>query len=320
MCTALHSGILFGRTLDLEYSYGENIVCVPRRFRFDFLRESPEHDHAAIIGVAHINRGIPLFYDAVNEHGLAAAALNFPRCAVYRKPDAKLTNLASFELIPWLLCRCRDLSSAVDMLKNINITDDSVDTSLPSTPLHWMIADRTGAVVAEPTQDGLKIYENPFGVMTNAPDFPYHVNRLSELMNVSPYPPKNRIFPSAELISYSRGSGALGIPGDFSSASRFIRATFASAHTAHGETKSDEISRFFHIMDTVAQPSGCAVTDGGKPISTVYTSCADTETATYCFTTYGCRRIRSVALKNTALDSDTLVAYPMESREDILCL
>ena len=320
MCTALHSGRLFGRTLDLEYSYGENVVCVPRRFRFDFLREASETDHAAIIGVSLIHSGIPLFYDAVNEYGLAAAALNFPKYAAYRNHDAKLTNLASFELIPWLLCRCRDISSAVDMLKRINITDESVDTSLPSTPLHWMIADRTGAIVAEPTHDGLKIHENPFGVMTNAPDFPYHVNRLSDVMNASPYPPKNRIFPSAELVSYSRGSGALGIPGDFSSSSRFIRAAFASAHTVHGKTRLEEISRFFHIMDTVAQPSGCAMTDEGKPISTVYTSCADTDTATYYFTTYGCRRIRSVSFKNTALDSDTLVAYPMECREDILGL
>ncbi len=320
MCTALNTGHLFGRTLDLEYSYGENIVCVPRRFHFDLLHEPSKSTHAAIIGVAHIHGGVPLFYDAINEFGLSAAALNFPRYAIYRKPDTKLTNLASFELIPWLLCRCSDLSSAVDMLKKINITYDSVDTSLPSTPLHWMIADRTGAVVAEPMHDGLKIYENPFGVMTNAPDFPYHINRLSEVMNVSPYPPKNRIFPSAELVSYSRGSGAFGTPGDFSSASRFIRAAFASAHTAHGKTKSDEISRFFHIMDTVAQPSGCAVTEEGKPISTVYTSCADTETATYYFTTYRCRRIRSVALKNAALDSDKLISYPMECREDILYL
>ena len=320
MCTALSDGIFFGRTLDLEYSYGENIVCVPRRFAFNFLHESTDSNHAAIIGVAHLHRGVPLFYDAVNEHGLAAAALNFPRYASYSKPGATLTNIASFELIPWLLCKCRDLYSAVNLLKTIAVTDGNVDSSLPATPLHWLIADKTCAVVAEPLQDGLKIYENPFGVMTNAPDFSYHVNRLSEVMGASSHSPKNRIFPTAELIPYSRGLGAFGIPGDFSSSSRFIRAAFAKAHTVHGETKEDEISRFFHIMDTVSLPLGSVITDEAKAVSTVYTSCADTSTSTYYFTTYDCRRIRSVSLKSTALDSEELISYPMERREDILCL
>ena len=318
MCTAISMGRFFGRTLDYDRSFGEEVVFMPRNFPLSFRHEPGIAHHNAVLGMAHVQDGYPLYYDAVNENGLYMAGLNYVHSCRYGNPGTH--RIAAFELIPWVLGQCGDLAQARALLSDTAILGDDFSDTLPCARLHWMIADRTGAVVAEPMHDGLKIYENPFGVMTNAPDFPYHINRLSELMNVSPYPPKNRIFPSAELVSYSRGSGAFGTPGDFSSASRFIRAAFASAHTAHGKTKSDEISRFFHIMDTVAQPSGCAVTEEGKPISTVYTSCADTETATYYFTTYGCRRIRSVALKNAALDSDKLISYPMECREDILYL
>ena len=178
MCTAMSDNRechLFGRTLDLECSFGERIVRIGRNFKLNFLREKASVSHYAIIGTAHIYEGMPFFYDAANEKGLAMAALNFPGLAVYREPRKGVLNLASFELIWWVLSKCSDLSEARIELKRVNVTSDAISDTMPATPLHWMIADKSGAIVIEPTQDGIKIYDAPFGVMTNSPEYPYHI-------------------------------------------------------------------------------------------------------------------------------------------------
>ena len=322
MCTAvsikdkLH---LFGRTLDLECSFGEEVVITPRNFTLSFLFEKGFSSHSALLGTAHIQDGFPLYYDAVNESGLAIAALNFPGNAVYLPCREGMHNIASFELIPWVLCNCDTLSSALDLLNSTNVTPDIFGNELPATPLHWLIADSHGSATIEPSADGLKIYKNPLGVLTNSPDFPYHFPRLAEFMQLGNKPPENNIFPSYVLTPYSRGMGAMGLPGDFSSSSRFVRAVFAkSKTTATDNTPLQQISRFFHVMDTVNQPCGCAVTDDGKPIYTVYTSCIDTENLVYYFTTYGCRRIRAVRLDGENRQKYTLFSFRMNANEDIL--
>ena len=275
--------------------------------------------HFAMIGMAHVEDGVPLYYDAVSEAGLAIAALNFPISAAYLPPRAGAHNVASFELIPWLLGQCRTLSDAITLLRDTNIIPDRFRDHLPASPLHWMIADRHSAAVIEPMPDGLIIHDNPFGVLANEPPFPYHATRVADFSHVRAEPPENHLCPTVTLPLYSRGMGGIGLPGDFSSSSRFIRALFAKTHTVH-KTPPEEISRFFHVMDTVSQPSGTAVTDHGVPIATVYTSCADLATASYYFTTYGCRRIRAVYLHAEDAVGDRLLTYPIDGGEDIAWL
>ena len=221
------------------------------------------------------------------------------------------------ELPLWILRGCSNLGEAKEHLSEAVITGDSFDSSLPPTPLHWLIADKTGAITVEQTADGLKIYENQFGVLTNAPDFSYHQLNMTNYMNLSAKQPSNQLCTQAKLTPYSRGMGAIGLPGDFSSASRFIRAVFAKSNTQENGTRLGEVSRFFHIMETVSQPLGCAEAEDGKPISTVYTSCADTEEGIYYFTTYKCRRIRGIRMHAHELDSCGLIEFSMENDEDI---
>lgn len=320
MCTAISdigTSHLFGRTLDLEFSYGESVVIVPRKFRFDFLYEGKCGTHPAIIGTAHVSGGYPLFYDAANECGLAAAALNFPEYTAYHNYKSGAHNLASFELIPFVLCRCESLTDAKKLLTGLNITSDSFKQELPSSPLHWIISDKSGSLVLESTAEGIKLYDDPFGVLTNSPPFPYHITNIRNYLSLSSFQPKNKIYPEAELAPYSRGMGAMGLPGDASSASRFVRAVFSNTNTEHTNEKLSEISRFFHITDTVSQSLGFARTDEGKPIYTVYTSCIDTSDMSYYFTTYNCRRIQRVAMKDFSTHSSDLITLPMNNSEDI---
>ncbi|MBQ8141278.1 MAG: choloylglycine hydrolase [Clostridia bacterium] len=320
MCTAISiygASKLFGRTLDLDLSYWESVVITPRNFRLRLLYEKEFDKHLSILGVAAIQNDFPLYYDAVNEAGLAMAGLNFPKNAVYLKQKKSMYNVASFELVLWVLGQCKNVREAAELLKNTNITPDSFSDDLVSTPLHWMIADRERSIVAEPTSGGITIYENDIGVLTNAPAFSYHITHLSDFMNISSSTPSNNICPSTELDVYSRGMGAIGLPGDFSSASRFVRAVFAKEHTSAALSKREEISRFFHIMDTVSVPCGCIRIDEGKSVRTLYTSCIDMDTLTYHFTTYGCRRIRAVRLDDKRAEQNRLAVFQMDIGEDV---
>lgn len=318
MCTAVADRGLFGRTLDLEYSYGEEIVITPRSYRFEFSDKTATDKHYAIIGVAHVSSNTPLYYDGINEAGLGAAALNFPEYAVYHPHKRGQYNIASFELIPWILSQCDSVDSAQTLLQNVNITADSFSEELKPTPLHWIIADKTRAIIVESTADGMQIYENQLGVMTNSPSFPFHLAKTAEYMHLDSNPPTNTIAPSIELELYSRGMGAIGLPGDYSSSSRFVRTVFAKNHTTGYENKDRQISRFFHIMDTVSVPKGCVKTDEGKEVYTVYTSCGDLSSGRYFYTTYGCRRIIGVDLHGFDLEDEALYRVKMENHEDIL--
>ncbi|MBQ8746273.1 MAG: linear amide C-N hydrolase [Clostridia bacterium] len=316
MCTAIHEtkcGHLLGRTLDLEKSYGECVLHTPRKFSFAFRHEGICEQHLEILGVGIVQNGFPLYFDAMNDSGLCAAGLNFPGNAVYQPPCANRVNLASFELIPYILSYCRDVKDAETVLQSVNITADSFSAVMPPSPLHWIFADKERCIVAEPMQNGLILHENRFGVLTNNPPFPYHEWRLTDCMGIGADPLESRLCPGIDLTHYSRGAGGIGLPGDFSSSSRFIRAVFAKNHTAES---SDPVSRFFRMMDTVSIPNGCVKTETGENVRTVYTSCADTETMTYYFTTYTCRHIRAVRMTETLADKEILSVFPMDGGED----
>ena len=320
MCTAISDSSLhhlFGRTLDLEHRYGESVVVTPRRFPVHFLHTEAPLRHTAWIGMAHLRDGIPYYYDAMNEQGLSVAALNFPRDSVYRPVDPNRLNLASFEVIPWVLSHCDSIKAAVTALKSVNITADRAAESLPPTPLHFLIADKTAAVVLESTETGIAVYENPFGVLTNSPPFPYHRDHLAEFLQVSSSPPENRLAPSLSLPPYSRGMGACGLPGDYSSASRFVRAVFLKENTAREREPYAAVNRFFHLLDAVSVPNGAAKTENGDSIRTIYASCMDSADGIYYFTTYEDRRIRAVSMRDADLDSDTLTAFPLCDDADV---
>lgn len=316
MCTALwdHNAVsLFGRTFDFEISYEETIVITPQKYVFPFRYEKAIDNHFAMIGVACVRKGLPLYYDAVNDAGLAMASLHFPGYAHYQKVRSAPYNVASYELIWWILAQCRSVQEARSLLKETEIISDAADATLPATPLHWMIADEKECMVIEPLSGGLQLYDNPIGVMTNAPDFPYHITRLSDYIGLCAQPPINRLCPKVRLPDYTRGLGAMGLPGDWSSVSRFVRATYALQQTQTVKLREEQrVEHFFHMMDAVAVPRGCVRTDEGYLIETKYTSCMNLQSAEYYYTTYNCRAIRSVSMQKNHTLSDQLLAFPME--------
>lgn len=320
MCTAATfkgNGFYFGRTLDYHSSYGEEVVITPRRKTLSLRNGNNIYAGHAIIGMAHVAEGMPLYYDAVNECGLCMAGLNFVGNAVFFPPKPGKVNIATFEFIPYILSTCATVLQARDRLRDINITDEAFSAALPPAQLHWIIADRTHAITVESTESGLNVYDNCVGVLTNNPKFPEQVFSLNNYMALSPYPPKNNFCASVPLDCYSNGMGALGLPGDLSSSSRFVRCAFTRLNAKPGKTETEDLSQFFHILDTVNQTRGCCImTDGGEEF-TIYTSCAIAEKGVYCYTTYNNRQITAVNMHKVNLDGSALVRYPLVTGEQI---
>ena len=142
MCTAVSfktKGFYFGRTLDYEFLYPCEVAFTPRNYLFDFRFVQKQESHNAMLGMAYVMNGYPLYFDAVNEHGLCMAGLNFVGNAVYREPQKGKENVASFEFIPYILGRCGSVAQARLCLNNMNITDTPFTIGLPPSQLHsWL--------------------------------------------------------------------------------------------------------------------------------------------------------------------------------------
>ena len=223
MCTAATyktKDFYFGRTLDYEFSYGDEVVITPRNYPFHFRHIDAIESHYAMIGMAHVVNNDPLYYDAFNECGLAMAGLNFVGNAAYYDIEEGKDNIAQFEFIPWILGTCANLEEAKTTLIHMNLTNTPYSEQFPLAQLHWIIADQSGAITVEAMEDGMHIYENNVGVLTNNPPFNIQMFLLNQYMNLSPKQPENLFAKDIDLDQYSRGMGAIGLPGDLSSSSR----------------------------------------------------------------------------------------------------
>lgn len=312
MCTAATyktKDFYFGRTLDYEFSYGDEITITPRNFPFKFRHTNECNNHFAMIGMAHIADGYPLYYDAMNEKGLCMAGLNFVGNAVYFEPKNGKENIAQFEFIPYILSHCDSVLQARKKLESLNITNTQFSDKLPCAQLHWIISDRNESLTVESTIDGLKVYDNPVGVLTNNPPFDIQMFMLNNYMSLSPKQPENNFGKSAELTTYSRGMGAIGLPGDLSSASRFAKVAFTKLNSVSGDSESESVSQFFHILGSVDQQRGCCEVSDGKYEITLYTSCCNADKGIYYYTTYNNHQICAVDMHKIDLDMAELTAY-----------
>ena len=314
MCTAATyktKDFYFGRTLDYEFSYGDEIIITPRNFEFNFRMGKKMEKHYAIIGMAHVAGDYPLYYDAINEKGLGIAGLNFVGNAYYNDCADGKDNIAQFELIPWILCQCETVKEVRELLKNINITNEPFSEKFPLAQLHWIIADKNEAIIVESIKDGLKVYDNPVGVLTNNPPFDKQMFELNKYMNLSSKSPQNNFSNKLNMEYYSRGMGGIGLPGDLSSQSRFVRVSFVKMNSVSGDDEKSSVSQFFHILNSVDQQRGCCDVGDGKYEITIYTSCCNASKGIYYYITYNNHQITGVNMFKENLDGDKIIKYPV---------
>lgn len=319
MCTAATyktKDFYFGRTLDYEFSYGDEIVITPRGYPFHFRRVGEMQTHYAMIGMAHVAENYPLYYEAANEKGLCMAGLNFVGNAFYGEEEENKDTIAQFEFIPWILSQCADIREAKELLKKMTLVDIQFNENLPVAELHWIITDSNEAITVEFVKEGVRIYDNPVGVLTNNPPFDKQIFQLNNYMSLSAKMPENRFFDKLPLHAYSRGMGALGLPGDLSSQSRFIRASFVKMNSVSGDTEEESVSQFFHILGSVDQQRGCCELEKGKYETTIYTCCINADSSVYYYTTYGNHQITAVKMHKENLDGSALIRYtPVQTEQ-----
>ena len=320
MCTAVTyktRDFYFGRTLDYDCAYCEEVTVTPRNYPFRFRTMGTKEHHYAMIGMAFVQENYPLYYDAVNERGLGMAGLNFVGNAAYRNAVPERDNVAVFEFVPWILSQCDAVTEARKLIERINLTPEAFSEQLPPASLHWLIADRKEAIVVESVKDGIHIYDNPVGVLTNNPPFDQQLLQLNDYMHLSTKDPQNRFSKELKLSCYSRGMGALGLPGDLSSRSRCVRAAFVKMNSVSGESESESVSQFFHILGAVDQQRGCCDVGEGAFEITIYTSCCNADKGIYYYTTYENHQITAVDMHRENLDGSALVRYPLITGEQI---
>lgn len=309
MCTAINVKLkdtYFGRNLDLDYIFDARVIIVPRNYEIKFKKEDTIYSHYAMMGVGIVIDEYPLFADAINEKGLSIAGLNFPFNAKYYEYDESKKNLTTYELVLYLLATCKDIHEVKKELKNINVLNEDFSPHVKLTPLHFLISDKESSIVLETTVDGMKVYDNKFNILTNNPPFEYQKEYLSNfesLTNQSIDP--NTISLSSQLF-YSYGSGGYGLPGDYSSASRFIKAHFVKNYLVPSKKELENVRSFFSVLDSVYMPYGSIKTALGYE-HTMYTTCYNSSRGILYYKTYENPNINEILLNKYDLDKASLI-------------
>ncbi len=313
MCTGIRfsdgqDNLYLARNLDWTSGYGEQVVITPTGYapRSPF-GAVPSIQHATI-GMGIVEEDTPLYFDAGNDAGLAVAGLNFPGYAAYATaPVEGHVNVAAYEFPLWVCSQFASVDEVEAALQHVTIVDKPINDKYPSSLLHWIIADAERAIVVEHTSEGMQVFDDDVDVLTNQPGFAWHHENLRNYLNTSPeFPPETEL-GRAHLTPFGSGSHMRGIPGDYYSPSRFVRAAYVNAHYPVKGSEEENVSRAFHTLQQVAMVDGCAAMGSGEFEITIYTGLFSSRTTTYYWNTYEDPAVRSVALADHPTDGDKLV-------------
>ena len=315
MCTSMafvSGDFYFGRNMDLEVSFGQRVVITPRNFPLPLRHGKTLSTHYAMIGMANVVSGYPLYAEGANEKGLCITGLSFSGNAFYPdEAEPSRLPIATFELIPWLLGTCATTAEAKERLMEVQIVSTAFREDIQPAELHWHIADRERSLVLEVMKDGMHLYDNPTGVVTNNPPFPFHLSNLNCYLNLTPAFPENRFDPGLPLQAFGVGFGSVGLPGDSTSVSRFVRTLFYKNHSLPTGSEEEAVTQFFHIMDGVSMVRGAQLGYRGDPCQTTYTCCVNATKGIFYYKTYENNQITAVDLFSRPLDGEDLVAFEL---------
>ncbi len=320
MCTCIDfktKDHYFGRNLDLEYRFGEKVVITPKNYKFELKNGTSICTKYAMIGMASVRDCYPLYAEATNEKGLSMAGLNFPNNACFCSPDAPGFHLCPHELIPYFLGLYSTVAQLRPLLADLSIADLSLAPDLPVASLHWMISDENECIVLEQMEDGLKVYDNPVGILTNDPPFGYQLLHLDSYMNLTPCYGENRFSDKLDLKQYGMGMGAIGLPGDASPTSRFVKAAFCKCNSVCCDDEASSVTQFFHILGAVSVVKGTTLTKAGLDELTLYSCCMNTTKGIYYYKTYNNSQITAIRMTDREKCRNFLSVYELIDTQQI---
>jgi choloylglycine hydrolase len=246
--------------------------------------------------------GLTAIVDGLNDQGLYVGLFYFPDYASYADvtKDNAARAMAPHEYANWLLGNFATIDEVKANFDKVVLVPVVLDAIKQTPPVHFVVQDRSGrAVVIEPVNKSLKIYDNPLGVLTNSPTFDWHMTNLRNYINltVTNVPPLN--LGGVTLAQFGQGSGLRGLPGDFTPPSRFVRAVAFSQSAVPSDTTPQAVLQAFHILNNFDIPYG-AVRDvqGGQTNVeyTTWTSVSDLKNLNWYFRTYSDQSIHTVNL------------------------
>ncbi len=320
MCTCINfktKNNYFGRNLDLEYRFNERVVITPRDYKFKLKNGSVINTKYSIIGMATVEDDYPLYAEATNEKGLSIAGLYFPNNAYYFPNDDSKLSLAPYELIPYFLGLYSSIKEIKEIILNLNIINIPFSDKYPVSDLHWMVSDSEECIVIEQMKDGLKVYENPYGVLTNNPPFHYQITNITNYRNLTPKYVESRFSDKISLGQYGQGMGAIGLPGDNTPTSRFVRAAFNKLNSVSKDDEMSSITQFFHILESVSMIKGTTITKDGKYDITTYSCCINTNKGIYYYKTYTNSQITAVKMTEREKNKKELSIYNLLEEQQI---
>lgn len=323
MCTSFTYQIKNGsnalaRSMDFAFKLDPDIVLIPRGFSWQAQPDRAVRTTTyAFTGLGR-HLGEYVFADGVNEQGLCCAVLYFSGYASYQKePLENKINLAPHEVVFWLLSSCSTVGQVREAVKDLNITASVIDLLGLVPPFHWIVTDRLGdTIVIEPLEDGLSVCDNPVGVMSNSPDFSWHMTNIRNYIGVRPYQLKPVTLGGVTFAPFGQGSGTMGIPGDYTPPSRFLRALFGKETINRAENELDAVTAIFHILSSVDIPKGSVVTDKGIDY-TQHSCCMFCDSGAYYFKTYDNSQIIKVDLFAEDLNAPAAKTWPVPKTQQI---
>lgn len=318
--------IIAARTMEFAADLRSNIVVIPRRYDYQGTApgNKPGLKWTTRYGVAGANGfDLPLIVDGLNERGLAVGVFYFPGYAQYQSVSPAELNraLGPWELPTYLLTTCASVDEALAALDGVRVGAAIEDHLGFAPPCHYLINDSLGRCVVVEYVDGkLKTYDNVLGVMSNSPTFDWHLTNLRNYVNltVTNVPPV--AIGDLKLSGFGQGTGTLGLPGDFTPPSRFVRAAFFSQSALPVATAQEGVEQAFHLLNQFDIPKGIARgQEDGHTVAdyTLWTSAADLTNRRYYFHTFDSRRIRMVDLDRLDFDSRRIATIPMSGGEVI---
>lgn len=326
MCTHItlkeNNHIVAARTMDFSFQLDPEFVFTPRKYNLNFKyhKESLD-DHKAFLGLAK-NLGSYKMADGINEDGLSCAALYFEGYASYNEKDLEeAINLTPDEFLHWVLAYNSSVDELMESLDRINLVEAKIELIGKTPPLHWVVVDGQGkSIIIEPIDKTLKVYENQVGVLTNSPDYAWHVTNLRNYIGIDMNQVDKRKIGSLLLEPFGQGSGTFGLPGDYTPPSRFVRASFNGLAAVSCKDKKDLLSMALHVLNTVSIPKGSVITQRKTIDYTQYTSYMDLANKSYYFKTYDNQNIYKESMASYGLDSDRLVVKKLRKTTDYLSL
>lgn len=325
MCTAISlkskDGYhLFGRNMDLEYHFNQSVVFIPRNFEIlNRVTNETQCQGYAIMAMATIMEGHPMLADGFNEHGLAVAGLNFPGYASYNdEPKERCHNIPVYDFMLWILRNFKSVDNLKEKIETVRLIAKPFLPNVPLPTLHWIVYDNSGkSIVIENEKDSFKVFDNPIGILANAPSFDWHLTNLNQYAGLKSSSPFDTTWHEYELKVDGQGSGLRGLPGDSYPASRFVRAAYLKSHIAFNQHHDSTLSSFFHILDNLSFVDGTVITNEGHQDITQYSSCMSLDTKTYYYKTYTNNQLNAIYMDNENLDTNKIVLYPYNTSQTI---